>query len=253
MSAKLQIENITKCFNKNNNKLIVLNEVSFDVNSRDFVCILGPSGSGKSTLLRHIAGFSSPDSGHVLLNGDKIKSPSPRAIMVFQDLNQLFPWMTVFQNIMFALKSCKIGSSPEEREEIAKKYLKLVKLIGFDNYYPHQLSGGMKQKAAIAKALSVNPEVLLMDEPFGSLDAQTRNNLQDMLLEIWENTGVTIVFITHDLYEAIKLSNRIIVLDKENGNIKAAINNTVKRPRVPTDIEFMGLWNKLYDMLQAVE
>jgi NitT/TauT family transport system ATP-binding protein len=178
-----------------------------------------------------------------------LSSPDPGRIMVFQDFNQLFPWKTVLENIMFPLKVNKMGDSLKDIKCKAQRYLGMVKLDGFDNYYPHQLSGGMKQKAAIARALALNPEILLMDEPFGSLDAQTRDALQEMLLKIWEDTEITILFVTHDIQEAIILSSRIIIMDGDSGNIKSIIDNTIKRPRTPLSSGFSEIWEKAYEQI----
>lgn len=251
MTIKLEIQNIKKTFSKNNNNLTVLDGMNFYVNSGEILCILGPSGCGKSTLLRHIAGFESPDFGCIFLNGEQMKKPGPNRVMVFQDSNQLFPWMTVLENVLFPMGVNKIGNSKIERKQIAEKYLDMVELQGFYNYYPHQLSGGMKQKAAIARSLAINPEVLLMDEPFGSLDAQTKSGLHNLLLQIWKKTGVTIVLVTHDIQEAIILSNRIIVMNKSCGYIKRIIDNTLENPRVLSDSEFGKMYNQIYDLLKV--
>lgn len=251
--AKLEIKSIKKSFYKNNVKNTVLKDIRFDVFKGEILCVLGSSGCGKSTLLRQIAGFDTPDVGEILLDGQKIMKPSVKCIMIFQDFQQLFPWKTVLENVMFPLKVLKIGATFEERKTVAKNYLSMVQLDGFDNYYPNQLSGGMKQKAAIARALALKPEVLLMDEPFGSLDAQTRNTFQNILLKIWKSTATTIVFVTHDIQEAILLSDRILILDIEGKNIKNMISNTLPRPRSPGDPGFSEMWNKIYDSISHIE
>jgi len=251
MPVKLDIKNITKSFGEGSKKREVLKDISFTVNKGEFVCILGPSGCGKSTLLRHIAGFETIDSGSILLNGQEPENSMPNRIMVFQDFNQLFPWKTVLENVMFPLEVNKTGISKKQMEQVAGRYLKMVKLEGYDNYYPHQLSGGMKQKAAIARSLVLNPEVLLMDEPFGSLDAQGKSALLEMLLKIWEETGITILFVTHDIQEAIILSDRIIVMDNREGNIKKVIQNGIERPRSPSCMGFAKLWQDIYDLLES--
>lgn len=250
MIPKLEIRNIYKSFLKDGKKFIVLNDIDFHVMKGEILCILGPSGCGKSTLLRQIAGFDHPDAGDILLDGENIKGPDSNRILVFQDFNQLFPWKTVFENITFPMKINRIGNSNEERRILAKKYLSMVKLDDFYNDYPYQLSGGMKQKVSIARALALNPKVLLMDEPFASLDPQVRRNLQNTLLEVWKNTGKTIIFVTHDIQEAIFISNRIIILDKEKGNIKEIINNNLNIPRIPSDKKFMEMWEKIYSLLE---
>lgn len=249
MIKKLEIKNINKSFVKDGEKFSVLKNMKFHVLEGEILCILGPSGCGKSTLLRQIAGFDKPDSGEILLNGEKISKADVNRMMVFQDFQQLLPWKTVLENVVFPMKINKIGKSPKERENMAKKYLSMAEMEGCDKQYPYQLSGGMKQKVAIARALALKPEVLLMDEPFASLDAQTRANLQNVIIDIWKNTGVTIVFITHDIQEALLISDRIIVLGKGDGKIKEVVVNQMDKPRVPGDISFVEMWKKIYSLL----
>lgn len=250
MQIIIQVENISKTFAKDNHKHTVLQNLNFNIIKGEILCILGPSGCGKSTLLRHIAGFDRCDSGSILMNGKKIKHPQVNRVLVFQDFNQLFPWKTVLKNIMYPLKVNNIANSNEQRRQIAEKYLDLVKLRGFNNHYPYQLSGGMKQKAAIARALALNPEVLLMDEPFGSLDALTRKTLQEMLLDIWRETGVTIVFVTHDIEEAILLSDRLAVMGRKPGQLKI-LDNILERPRKTNDPQFIEMFDRVYSMLEV--
>ena len=169
--------------------------------------------------------------------------------MVFQSFEQLFPWLTVQENIMFALKVTARATSRAERREIARSYLAMVGLTGFADFYPHQLSGGMKQRVAIARALSVRPRILLMDEPFGSLDAMTRLTLQEELIRIWEETGVTILFVTHNIEEAIILGDRIVVFEANPGRIKAVISNQLARPRSPEAQEFNIIWEQIHSLL----
>jgi len=247
----LEIENLSKAFGDENNKRIVLKNVSFTVNKGDFLCLLGPSGCGKSTLLKHIASFQSPDSGHIFLNKEEVKKPQKNRVMVFQDFEQLFPWKTVLQNVIFPLKVNKIGSSKKEREEIAKKYLSMVHMEDYLNYYPHELSGGMKQRASIARALAMKPEILLMDEPFGSLDAQTRRSLQKLIIDIWENTNTTIIFVTHDIHEAILLSDKILVMGHYPENIKTIIENKLPRPRNMASDDGLNLYKEIYKLLET--
>jgi len=249
MKKILKIRELSKSFEMENDKLIVLDDINIDINEGEILCIVGPSGCGKSTLLNQIAGFDNADSGYIELNNKKISKSELNRIMVFQDLNQLFPWKTVIENVVFPLKIKKIGDSKQERINIAKKYLSMVKLDDIYDYYPHQLSGGMKQRVAIARALSTNPEILLMDEPFGSLDMQVRNKLQNMMVDIWEKTNITIIFVTHDIQEAITLSDRIVVMGKNPGKIKKVINNELKRPRENTDIEFVNMYKEVFELL----
>jgi NitT/TauT family transport system ATP-binding protein len=247
----LEIKNLTKCFIQNGNKLEVHKDLNFGVNEGEFLCVLGPSGCGKSTLLKEIAGFEKIDSGSITLRGKKISKPEINRIMVFQDFEQLFPWKTVLQNVIFPLKVNKIGNSNKEREYIARKYLAMVKLDDFCDYYPHQLSGGMKQRVALIRALVINPQILLMDEPFGSVDAQTRDELQHMLLSLRKSINVTIIFVTHDIHEAILLSNRIIVMDKAPNNIKKIISNDIPFPRKENLQEIFHMHEKIYELIKG--
>lgn len=253
MGFSLELKGISKSFSKDEAANLVLDRLQLKIAEGEFVCLLGPSGSGKSTLLRIIAGLERPDAGSVLLNGTPLTEPDAQRVMVFQDFNQLFPWQTVRDNIIFPLRIQKRGSSNRERREIADRYLAMVKLEEYGDYFPHQLSGGMKQKAAIARALALQPKVLLMDEPFGSLDAQTRGLLQQMLLKVWEETGVTIIFVTHDIQEAVILADRIPVLSKSSHSIKAIISNSLARPRLLGMPRFAQVWQDVYRLLDAVE
>jgi len=227
-----------------------LKDIDFEVADGDFFCIIGPSGCGKSTTLRLIAGFEEPTEGRVLLDGKKVKAPGPDRAMVFQDLNQLFPWKTTLKNVVYPLKVNKLYSNNNRRMETARKYLRMVGLSdNFDNAFPHQLSGGMKQRVAIARALALDPKVLLMDEPFGSIDAQTRTGLQEELLRIWENTHKTILFVTHNIEEAILLGTKILVLGTNPGRVIEVIENPIQPPRIATDPGFADFWGTLYNLL----
>ena len=245
----IEVESVNKSFIKEKEMLKVLENVSFAVEQGEILCILGSSGCGKSTLLRLLGGFDKADSGSIVINNKEVSKPSPNSILVFQDFNQLLPWKTVLQNVIYPLKVNKKCENAGARKAHAEKYLEMVKLRGFYNSYPHELSGGMKQKAALARALALQPTILLMDEPFGSLDALTRQNLQNVLLEVWQKTGVSIVFVTHDIQEAIVLADRIAVMDKNPGRIKEIINNNMQRPRDIGSTEYIQLYAKLYAML----
>lgn len=247
----LEIKNITKNFIQNENKLEVHRNISFSVVEGEFLCLIGPSGCGKSTLLKEIAGFEKIDSGFITLNGNEISGPGINRIMVFQDSDQLFPWKTVLQNVVFPLKVNKIGNSNSERENIARKYIDMVKLNDFCDYFPHQLSGGMKQRVALIRALVIKPEILLMDEPFGSVDAQTRDELQQMLLDLRKSIKVTIIFVTHDIHEAILLSNRIIVMGTGPYNIKRIIENNIPFPRIGNHQEIFNMRRKLNELMKV--
>jgi NitT/TauT family transport system ATP-binding protein len=224
----------------------ILKDISFRIKEGSFVTVLGPSGCGKSTLLRCIGGFES-FTGEVQIEGKKITRPNKNAVMVFQDFHQLYPWLSIRDNVLFALNAVSKGH--DGLREKAEASLKTVGLSDFMNYYPNQLSGGMKQRAAIARALAMNPKILLMDEPFGSLDAQTRTILQKELLDLWEEFGMTIIFITHNIQEAIILGDTIFVMSSQPGRVKGTYTNTIERPRRPDKPGFTDLWHELYDSL----
>jgi NitT/TauT family transport system ATP-binding protein len=221
---------------------MALEDVSLEVKLAEFLCIVGPSGCGKTTLLRLIAGLDHPSSGKIILEGKEVKGPSPDRGMVFQEFS-LFPWRTVVKNVEFGLEIK--GLKERERREIAEEYIELVGLTGFEDHYPYELSGGMKQRVAIARALATEPSILLMDEPFGSVDAQTRNVLQQELLEIWERTKKTILFVTHSVDEAIYLGDRIAVMSTRPGRIVECCAITITRPRKRTGMEANVVREKL--------
>ncbi|MBR8313353.1 ABC transporter ATP-binding protein [Burkholderia dolosa] len=224
----LDVRHLGKRFRSPQGEVIALDDISFRTHRREFVCVIGPSGCGKSTLIRILAGLESQTSGDVLLDGKPVQGPGADRGMVFQGYT-LFPWLTVKKNVMFGLK--RNGSSSGEAERDALQWLDLVGLARFADVYPHQLSGGMKQRVAIARALANRPRILLMDEPFGALDAQTRAKMQAHLLDIWRNVDVTVLFITHDLDEAILLADRILVLKANPGEVRELIEVPVPRPR----------------------
>ncbi len=224
----LEVRHLGKRFKSPQGECVALNDISFKTHRREFVCVIGPSGCGKSTLIRILAGLESQSSGDVLLDGKPVQGPGADRGMVFQGYT-LFPWLTVKKNVMFGLRMN--GSSSGEAEREAMQWLDLVGLTRFANVYPHQLSGGMKQRVAIARALANRPRILLMDEPFGALDAQTRAKMQAHLLDIWRNIDITILFITHDLDEAIFLADRILVLKANPGEVQELIEVPVLRPR----------------------
>lgn len=224
----LEVKGLTKHFESSRGKVTALENLSFSVKKREFTCVIGPSGCGKSTLVRILAGLETASSGEVLVGGKSVSGPGPDRGMVFQGYT-LFPWLSVKENVMFGPKVSGTSSVAAERE--ARQWIDLVGLSKFENAYPHQLSGGMKQRVAIARALANQPKVLFMDEPFGALDAQTRSEMQAYLLEIWKNVDITIVFITHDLDEAVFLSDRILVLDANPGRFREMVEVPVPRPR----------------------
>jgi NitT/TauT family transport system ATP-binding protein len=209
-------------------RLIALDHINLEVRAGEFLCIVGPSGCGKSTLLHLIAGLNSQTSGQILVDGNPIQGPGTDRILIFQD-HGLFPWLTVGQNVEFGMKMK--GVPKAERREKTQHYLRLVHLGKFENSYIHQLSGGMRQRVAIARALATEPDVLLMDEPFASLDAQTRDLLHDELERIWSQTGRTIIFVTHNVREAVRLGDRVVLLTFRPGRVKNEFPVELPRPR----------------------
>src|SRR5512136_978125 len=229
--ALLEVKGVFKLFNANGNQMEALKNINLDIEENEFVCFIGPSGCGKTTLLRIIAGLEEPSSGEILIKGQPIKGPGPERGMVFQEYS-LFPWRTVLDNVAFGLELK--GISKDERHEKARQYLKMVELERFEERYPHELSGGMKQRVAIARALVNDPIAILMDEPFGALDAQTRNIMQSELLRIWEEEKKTVIFVTHSVDEAIYLADRIVIMSARPGKIKDVIKIDLPRPRSRT-------------------
>lgn len=224
----LKVENLSKVFATPKGSTLALDKINFQTHRREFLCVVGPSGCGKSTLVRILAGLEQHTSGDVLLEGKPVSEPGKDRGMVFQGYT-LFPWLTVKKNVMFGLEVN--GQDNYEAERQALQWLQLVGLEKFADAYPHQLSGGMKQRVAIVRALANQPRILLMDEPFGALDAQTRGRMQAHLLEIWRKIDITIVFITHDLDEAIFLADRILVLSAHPGQVQELIEVPVPHPR----------------------
>ncbi|MBQ6930114.1 MAG: ABC transporter ATP-binding protein [Oscillospiraceae bacterium] len=251
LMPKVQIKAVEKIYEGRNGKTVALNGVNLDIYDNEFICVVGPSGCGKSTLLNIIAGLHEASSGEVLVDGVKVEGTGVDRGVVFQQY-ALFPWLTVKKNVMFGLK-LKKDLTDEQREEIAMKYIKIVGLEKFVDAYPKELSGGMKQRVAIARAYAVNPSLLLMDEPFGALDAQTRTQLQTELLKTWEEEKKTCFFITHDVEEAILLATKVIVMSARPGRIKEIIDIDIPYPRgqeskmLPRFTELKNyIWNMVY-------
>ena len=245
-SVKVRIDNVKKVFDTRRGEVVALNGVSFDIKENEFMCAVGPSGCGKSTLLNILAGLDSPTSGEVYVDGNLVEGPGPERGVVFQQY-ALFPWLTVEKNIEFGLKLKGLPQS--EIKERVEKYLEVVGLNEFAKSYPKELSGGMKQRVAIARAYAVNPEVLLMDEPFGALDAQTRTQLQQELLDTWEKEQKTCFFITHDVEEAIILATKVIIMSARPGRIKSIIDVNIPYPRnqeTKMTREFIELKNEIW-------
>ena len=224
----LEVRNLGKRYASAQGEVEALHDINFKVHRREFICVLGPSGCGKSTLVRTLAGLEKHSSGEVLLDGKPVRGPGQDRGMVFQGYS-LFPWLTVKKNVMFGPEMN--GRGRDEAERDARLWLDLVGLDKFADAYPHQLSGGMRQRVAIARALVNQPRILLMDEPFGALDAMTRARMQTHLLDIWRNIDITVLFITHDLDEAIFLADRILVLKAHPGEVQEVIEVPVPRPR----------------------
>lgn len=241
--GQVKVSNVTRRFAKDDDtSTLALDNVSMEVDDGEFVCFIGPSGCGKTTLLRIISGLDKPDDGEVHLDGNKIEAPGPDRGMVFQEYS-LFPWKTVTENIIFGPQMS--GIKKKDAIEDAEKYLEMVGLQQFRDSYPYELSGGMKQRVAIARALANEPSVLLMDEPFGALDAQTRNVLQQELLEIWEKNNITILFVTHSVDEAVFLSDKIVLMSARPGKIKEIIDVDLPRPRERTSLEANTLRDRI--------
>ena len=237
----LFINNISKSFNIDNKDIEILKDINFKIDEGEFVVIVGHSGCGKSTLLKIIAGLITEYNGNVTLDGEVICKPDKDRAMIFQE-HRLFPWLTIRDNISLGLDK----SNKEENDKLIKEHLKLVKLEGFEDAYPNQLSGGMSQRAAIARALINNPKVLLLDEPFGALDALTKIQLQNEILKIWQKEKTTMIMVTHDIEEAIYLADKIIVMSSRPGKIKEIINVDIGKPRDRSSYDFATIKKRVY-------
>ncbi len=229
----LAVQGVTKRYTSNRQDVTALEDVSFNVYDGEFVCIVGPSGGGKSTLLNMVAGLDIPDAGHTIFDGDHVRGPGPDRVLVFQDA-ALLPWLNVRQNVEFGLKLKH--TPPEQARAAADRCLELVGLNKYERLHPHELSGGMRQRAQLARALAVEPRMLLMDEPFAALDAQTRERLQDELQAILLRTKTTVLFVTHNVREAAVLADRVIVLSASPGRVKSEVPVPMPRPRHPEDL-----------------
>jgi NitT/TauT family transport system ATP-binding protein len=254
--AKIVIKGIGRTFHIKKSPtgphdFVALQDISLEVHKGEFVALVGPSGCGKSTLLDILAGLAKPSAGAVYIDGKQVTGPALDRGIVLQGY-ALFPWRTVRQNVEFGLEIKKVPKG--ERKEISTRFINLVGLKGFEDRFPHELSGGMKQRVAIARALAYDPEVLLMDEPFAAVDAQTRETLQDELLRIWEETGKTIIFVTHSIEEAAFLADRVAVLTSNPGTLREIVPIDLPRPRQNSDIrsspEFGWVRHKIWELLQ---
>ena len=245
--TKLEAKNIVKYFKHDSHKLKALGGINLKVEDGEFVCLVGPSGCGKSTFLRIVAGLDSPDEGQILFDGKPVVTTGPERIMVFQE-GALFPWLKVQDNVEFGLKMA--GIPKEERSQISKRYLDMMQLTKFSDSYTYQLSTGMKQRVAIARALVMDPDVLLMDEPFAALDAQTRDLLLVEMQLIWEKTKKTILFVTHNVAEAAVLGTKVAVFSNRPSKIKKLIPVDYKRPRLAEDENLLPLQQEILSELR---
>jgi len=250
---KIQFQNVSKSFVQNSGhsagrRIQALTPLSLDIAEGEFFCIIGPSGCGKSTLMNLLAGLETPDTGQVLVDGAPVRDAGPERVVVFQEPG-LMPWMTVRKNVEYGLKLQ--GMEKTERKERAMKYLKMVHLSKYAHALPHELSGGMRQRVSIARALALEPKVLLMDEPFSALDAQTRDVLHDELQRIWQETGTTIVFVTHNLREAVYLADRVLIMTSAPGSIKRIIKVPFGHPRTKSSAEVSGFTAQLHDLIKT--
>jgi NitT/TauT family transport system ATP-binding protein len=244
VETKLSAQHIRMTFTRDGKSTPVLNDVNLDVAKGEFLCIVGPSGCGKSTLLSAIGGFLSPTSGEIRIDGEPVKGPDPRRIFVFQERG-VFPWLTVEGNIEFGL----FKQSKAERANRVAHYIKMVGLVGFEKAYPAELSGGMKQRLEVARALAVNPDMLLLDEPFGALDSITRLIMRGELLRIWREEKNTVIFVTHDIDEAVQLADRVAVMSGRPANIQKTVSIDIPHPRDISAPRYLELRNGILEQL----
>jgi len=242
VNVKLRAEGVTMTFNRDGNSVAVLEDVNLEVTEGEFVCLLGPSGCGKSTFLNIIAGFLLPTEGRVFIDEEAVSGPDPRRIFVFQERG-VFPWLTVEGNIGFGL----FKLSKAERESRITHYIELVALQGFEKAYPWELSGGMKQRLEVARALAVNPDMLFLDEPFGALDSITRLTMRSELLRIWEAERKTIIFVTHDIEEAVQLADRVVVMSTRPARIQRIVHVDIPHPRDISSRRYLELRDGIFE------
>jgi NitT/TauT family transport system ATP-binding protein len=233
----VEVRNVSLAYDTPAGRIEAVRGASFSAGSGEFLCLVGPSGCGKTTLLNMIAGFLAPSEGEIRVGGRPVSGQGFDRGIVFQDFAQLFPWRTALENVAFGLEMKDVPRP--EREQIALEQLRLVRLEKFARSYPHHLSGGMQQRVAIARALAYNPGVLLMDEPFAALDALTRDEMQRLLAEVWRETRKTVVYVTHNVAEAVYLADRVIVMSAHPGRVKAVVSISLARPRDPLSVEFL--------------
>src|SRR6058998_2308802 len=245
---QIELRNISLEYESADSPVTALQDVSFSVEPAEFLCVVGQSGCGKTTMLNVVAGFLKPTKGEILIGGKAVTGKGLDRGIVFQDFAQLFPWRTAQRNVEFGLEMK--GVPRAERAETARGFLRLVGLEAFAAAYPHELSGGMQQRAAIARALAYNPSVLLMDEPFAALDALTRDEMQRFLVDVWRETRKTVVYVTHNVAEAVYLADRIVVLTPHPGTVRAEVKVPLPRPRDPLSVEFVEAQRRVLDFLR---
>ena len=237
MAERIEVEHVSYEYTTDQRRVLAVRDASFTVEPSEFLCVLGPSGCGKTTIMNMLAGFLEPTTGEIRIGGQKQNGRPIGRGVVFQDFAQLFPWRTARRNVEFGLEVR--GVSRAERRDAAMRFLKLVRLENFAESYPHQLSGGMQQRVAIARALAYNPGVLLMDEPFAALDAMTRDEMQRQLADVWQQTRKTVVYITHNVAEAVYLADKVLVMAAHPGSVRAEIRLDLPRPRDPLSKAFV--------------
>lgn len=252
---RVELRGVTKRFGEGSDRITVLDELDMQIRDGEVVCVVGPSGSGKTTMLNLIAGFTRPDGGEVLVDGKPVSGPGAERGVVFQQY-AVFPWLTVAQNIAFGLTLRNRSVPRKDRDRVVARYVELMGLSGFEDAYPKTLSGGMRQRVAIARAYAVDPEILLMDEPFGALDAQTRDQMGEQLLDVMDQEGKTVLFITHSVEEAIFLAHRVVVLTPRPARVREIVDIPIAYPRdadAKTTHQFVDLRRRVESLLTTVD
>jgi NitT/TauT family transport system ATP-binding protein len=249
VTDQIEVKNVTFEYTVDSGRVLAIKDINFSVGQSEFVCLLGPSGCGKTTILNILAGLLRPTAGEIRIGDAPVDSNAQNRGVVFQDFAQLFPWRTARKNVEFGLEMRRVGKN--EREETALEFLRLVGLEKFADVFPHQLSGGMQQRVAIARSLAYNPQVLLMDEPFAALDAMTRDDMQQLLTDVWQKTKKTIVYITHNVSEAVFLGDKVIVLNAHPGTVKTELTLDLPRPRDPLSEEFVATQREVMRHLRS--
>jgi NitT/TauT family transport system ATP-binding protein len=249
VTDQIEVKNVTFEYQVEKGRVLAIKDINFAVGQSEFVCLLGPSGCGKTTILNILAGLLQPTAGEIRIGSAPVNGSRQNRGVVFQDFAQLFPWRTAQYNVEFGLEMRKIDNAT--REKTALEFLRLVGLEKFADVYPHQLSGGMQQRVAIARSLAYNPQVLLMDEPFAALDAMTRDDMQQLLTDIWQKTKKTIVYITHNVAEAVFLGDKVILLNAHPGTVKAEVTLDLPRPRDPLSEEFVAKQREIMRLLRS--